>query len=67
VKQKLLMFLTQSGHAGDPDDDKFLDLAVAGNAECIISGARDLQILSPFQGITVMSPADFLAQTSGAG
>lgn len=26
----------------DPDDDKFLELAVAGQAECIISGDADL-------------------------
>ncbi len=44
----------------DPDDDKFLKLAVSENAECIVSGDADLLMLSPFRGIPSMRPADFL-------
>lgn len=44
----------------DPDDDKFLELAVSENADCIISGDADLLVLSPFRGIPIMRPAEFL-------
>jgi putative PIN family toxin of toxin-antitoxin system len=44
----------------DPDDDKFLELAVAENASCIVSGDSDLLELDPFRGIPIMNPADFL-------
>ena len=30
------------------------------NAECIVSGDADLLVLSPFRGIPIMQPADFL-------
>jgi putative PIN family toxin of toxin-antitoxin system len=32
----------------DPDDDKFLELAVNGRADLIVSGNRDLIALNPF-------------------
>jgi len=44
----------------DPDDDKFLELAVSEEATCIVSGDSDLLELDPFQGIPIMEPADFL-------
>jgi uncharacterized protein len=44
----------------DPHDDKFLELAVNGNAELIVSGDRDLLSLHPFQGIAIVTPRDFL-------
>jgi hypothetical protein len=33
----------------DPDDDKFLELAVSENATCIVSGDSDLLKPDPFQ------------------
>jgi putative PIN family toxin of toxin-antitoxin system len=44
----------------DPKDDKFLELAVSGRATCIISGDSDLLVLSPFQGIPILTPQAFL-------
>ncbi len=44
----------------DPKDDKFLELAVNGNADLIISGDDDLLVLHPFRGIPIMTPASFL-------
>ncbi len=44
----------------DPDDDIFLDLAIAANAACIISGDRDLLVLHPFYNIPILTPGDFL-------
>jgi putative PIN family toxin of toxin-antitoxin system len=44
----------------DPDDNKFLELAVEGDADLIISGDSDLLSLHPFEGIAILSPAGFL-------
>lgn len=44
----------------DSKDNKFLELAVSSNASCIITGDKDLLILHPFRGISILSPADFL-------
>ena len=63
VREAEIVDASESTHASrDPDDDKFLDLAVAGQAECIVSGDEDLLVLSPFQGIPVVKPAEFLAR-----
>jgi putative PIN family toxin of toxin-antitoxin system len=47
----------------DPRDDKFLEVAVHGRADLILSGDTDLLTLHPFQGIAILSPADYLEQT----
>jgi uncharacterized protein len=45
----------------DPRDDKFLSLAVSGNADLILTGDTDLLVLHPFRGIDILSPKDYLA------
>ncbi|MEM1268508.1 MAG: putative toxin-antitoxin system toxin component, PIN family [Bacteroidota bacterium] len=45
----------------DPKDDKFLELAVAGKAEYLVSGDQDLLVLHPFRDILILSPQAFLA------
>jgi len=44
----------------DPRDDKFLEVAVAGQADVIVSGDEDLLVLHPFAGIPIVPPAAFL-------
>lgn len=44
----------------DPDDDKFLELAVSGGADVIVSGDGDLQALDPFRGVPILSPDELL-------
>ena len=44
----------------DPRDNKFLELAVAAYASCIITGDKDLLILNPFRGIPILNAVDFL-------
>lgn len=44
----------------DPDDDKFLACAAAGNAELIISGDRHLLDINEFQGIKIVKPRKFV-------
>jgi uncharacterized protein len=43
----------------DPRDDKFLQVALNGEAEAIVTGARDLLALDPFHGVRIMQPVDF--------
>jgi putative PIN family toxin of toxin-antitoxin system len=45
----------------DPDDDKLLETALMGEADCLITGDRDLLVMSPCHDIPILSPADFLA------
>ncbi len=45
----------------DPDDDKLLETAMMGEAGCLVTGDRDLLVMSPFREIPILSPADFLA------
>jgi putative PIN family toxin of toxin-antitoxin system len=46
----------------DAKDNKFLELAVCGQADCIISGDGDLLVLHPFRGILILQPGAFLRQ-----
>ncbi len=48
--------------AADPDDDKVLECAVTAGATHIVTGdRRDLLPLGDFQGIPIVTAADFLA------
>ena len=44
----------------DPDDNKFIECAVASNCEIIISGDKHLSILSEFRGIAILNPKKFV-------
>ena len=44
----------------DPTDDKFLDLAVNGRADLILTGDKDLLVLNPFRGIPIVAPSTFV-------
>jgi putative PIN family toxin of toxin-antitoxin system len=46
----------------DPDDNKFLELAISGKAAMIVTGDADLLALHPFRGIPIFSLAEFLDQ-----
>ena len=48
----------------DPKDDKFLELAVSGKAEVIVSGDGDLLDVNPFRGISIVTPAAFVGNTT---
>ena len=49
----------------DPDDDKLLETTLMGNADCLVTGDGDLLAMSPFDGIPVLTPADFLERLTG--
>ncbi len=44
----------------DPKDNKYLELALSGQAACIITGDKDLLDLNPYRGIAIVTPREFL-------
>jgi len=46
----------------DPKDNKFLEAALAGEADVIVTGDNDLLVLHPFEKIDILRPAEFLAR-----
>ncbi len=44
----------------DPDDDKFIECAITGNCQIIVSGDKHLLQVSGHKGITVLNPREFL-------
>jgi len=44
----------------DSDDDKFIECALAGNCEIIISGDKHLLKLSKYQGVAILAPRYFV-------
>jgi putative PIN family toxin of toxin-antitoxin system len=48
----------------DIKDNKFLELAVSGKADCIVSGDEDMLVLNPFRGIPILKPKEFLSGSS---
>ncbi len=44
----------------DPKDDKFLEVALNGNANVILSGDADLLALHPWRDIAILSPSKYL-------
>ena len=45
----------------DPDDDKILECAVAGNADYIVSGDSHLLDIEEHRGVEILSPDEFLS------
>jgi uncharacterized protein len=53
--------VVQTIHASrDPRDDKFLEAAVNGRADTLVTGDKDLLELDPFRGIAILTPAAYL-------
>ena len=44
----------------DPDDNRILECALAADADVIVSGDRHLLKLGAYEGITILTPRDFL-------
>lgn len=52
----------QQSYSRDPDDDKFIHLALTARADWLISGDQDLLTLAPLSGVDILSPAEVLLQ-----
>ncbi|MBN8731076.1 MAG: putative toxin-antitoxin system toxin component, PIN family [Acidobacteria bacterium] len=46
----------------DPDDDRILECAVAGESEFLITRDKDLLRLVTYEGIMIVTPTQFLTQ-----
>lgn len=46
--------------AADPDDDKYIDPAIQGNADFVVSGDSHLLKLREFQGVRIVTARAFL-------
>ena len=44
----------------DPKDDKFLEVALNGRADLILTGDADLLRLHPWRGVGIVSPKEYL-------
>jgi putative PIN family toxin of toxin-antitoxin system len=44
----------------DPHDDKFLEVAINGKADILVTGDQDLLALDPFQGVRILTPQQYL-------
>jgi putative PIN family toxin of toxin-antitoxin system len=45
----------------DPKDNQFLALALAAEADALVSSDEDLLVLHPWRGIAIVTPAKFVA------
>jgi putative PIN family toxin of toxin-antitoxin system len=71
VQYRLDFFLAKSVHVElkgnlhvcrDPNDDMVLECAVASGAQIIVSGDKDLLVMGSYQGIRIVTPAEFLTE-----
>lgn len=49
----------------DPKDNQFLEAAVAGQADILVSGDQDLLVLQTVEQIPIVTPRIFLEQLAG--
>jgi len=54
-----------TGLCRDPDDDKYIECALAADADYIISGDRDLLDLKEYGGIKIVNARDYLEAAGG--
>ncbi|MBW4605901.1 MAG: putative toxin-antitoxin system toxin component, PIN family [Hassallia sp. WJT32-NPBG1] len=50
----------------DPKDNKYLELALNCQAECIVTGDDDLLVLNPWRGIEILTVQEFLASNTNS-
>jgi putative PIN family toxin of toxin-antitoxin system len=48
------------GTCRDPGDDKFISCALSANADCIVTGDKDLSDLRKYQSIKIIHASDFI-------
>ena len=59
-KAELVTIVERIAACRDPTDDKFLELAVNGRADVIVTGDLDLLVLNRFRGIPIITPRIFI-------
>lgn len=61
-KAELVTITEQIAVCRDPTDDRFLELAINGRADMIVTGDLDLLVLSPFRGLPIITPRVFMQE-----
>lgn len=49
----------------DPDDDAILATAIAGQADLLVTGDKDLLVLGSYENVPIVPPAECLARLRG--
>jgi putative PIN family toxin of toxin-antitoxin system len=52
-------------HLPDPDDEPFLEVAIAGRVEAIVTGNKRHFPRKEYEGVRILSPAEFLEASRG--
>jgi uncharacterized protein len=60
VAAELVKIVERIAACRDPTDDKFLELAISGRADVIVTGDADLPALDPLRNIPIVTPAGFV-------
>jgi putative PIN family toxin of toxin-antitoxin system len=48
------------GACRDPGNDKFISCAISANADCIVTGDKDLSDLKKYQSVRIIHASDFI-------
>ena len=64
---KVLPIKMKLNDCRDPKDNKFLELALTGSAEFIVTGDADLLVLHPYRSIHIVSSSVFLDRIEKMG
>jgi putative PIN family toxin of toxin-antitoxin system len=59
-KAEMIEILERVEICRDPKDDKFLEIAINGRANYLITGDQDLLVLNPFQETLIITVSQFL-------
>ena len=65
VAAELVSIVERIAACRDPTDDKFLEVAISGRADVIVSRDADLLALDPFRNIPIVTPARFVRDHLG--
>lgn len=60
---EIVQVLQEVRECRDPDDDMFLEVAVNGRADVVVSGDRDLLALHPFRGAAILTPTQYITRS----
>jgi uncharacterized protein len=63
-ESQLIEITTRIDACRDPRDNKFLELGIGGDAECIVRRDQDLLVLHPFRGTPIITPREFVGKTA---
>ena len=61
-KMEIIVPQTKVDVCRDPDDNKFIECAIDGEAIFIVSGDQDLLTIEQYQGVLIVSVADYYSE-----